>query len=267
LAFPLSYKTKLKSTQRTGIYLEALMKGWTETFHNYRLGLLQKYEAQVDQLISDFVGPLLTSAHDIHPVIDEALKSLKENVLCLRTMLKDSAGDIFESINQAAKEAHRAVKPQVEDSWQATYTKCGAERGTGLYVRNKQHHREHFKAGGGVRMYKKAEGAMRKTMKPALKKLPEKFKSSFKEAITKLREDLKVTLDLHSISNAPARAQTASAARTKLYKALKPHFEKLEKSWGMEPEPEIDNVDQIQPETLDNIGDSDIDDFKAEDFE
>jgi hypothetical protein len=41
----------------------------------------------------------------------------------------------------------------------------------------------------------------------------------------------------------------------------------LEKSWGIAPEPEIDNVDQIQPETLDNIGDSDIDDFKAEDFE
>ena len=116
-------------------------------------------------------------------------------------------------------------------------------------------------------MYKKAEGAMRKTMKPALKKLPEKFKSSFKEAIAKLREDLKVTLDLHSVSNTPAIGRTASAARKKLHKALKPHFEKLEKSWRIAPEPEIDNVDQIQPETLDNIGDSDIDDFKAEDFE
>jgi hypothetical protein len=243
------------------------MKDWTETFHNYRLELLQKYEAQVDQLISDFVEPLLTSAHDIHPGIDEALKSLKDNVLCLRNMLKDSAGDIFESINEAAKESHRAVKPQIESCWQFTYIKCGEEKGTGLYERNKQRHREHVKAGGGVRMYEKAEGAMRETMKPALKKLPEKFKASFEEAIAKLREDLKVTLDLHSVSNTPAIARATSAARTKLHKALKPHFENLGKSWGIAPEPEIDDIDQIQPETLDNIGDSDIDDFKAEDFE
>jgi hypothetical protein len=259
---------KLKLTlQRAGIYLQVLMKDWTETFHNYRPELLKKYEAQVDELIADFVEPVVTSANDIHPTIDEALKSLKENILSLRTMLKDTAGDIFEGINQAAKEAHRAVNPEVAASWQSTYQKCGAERGVGHYDRNKKVHKEHLNSDGGFLMYKRAGVTMQKMMNAALKKLPEKFEASFSNALTQLREDLRVTLDRYSVSNVETNDLPALASKGRLQKALKQNFDELEKSWGIEPEPEIQDPDRVEPVTVEDIGDSEIDDFNPQDFE
>jgi hypothetical protein len=59
----------------------------------------------------------------------------------------------------------------------------------------------------------------------------------------------------------------ALASKGRLQKALKQNFDELEKSWGIEPEPEIQDPDRVEPVTVEDIGDSEIDDFNPQDFE
>ena len=197
--------------------------------------LLKGYEIRVDKLMVDFVEILLTSARDIHPAIDKALQSLRDNILGLRTMLKEEAATIFEGINSAAKEAHRAVKPEIVASWEGIYEQCGDECGKGLFHRNKKAHRNHVKGDGGAAMYKRAGDAIRKALNKVLDNLQEQFDMSYSEAANQLQEDLDILVERHSASPVKtALSLDASLAKERLRKALQPHFEQLEKAWGLD---------------------------------
>lgn len=212
----------------------------------------------------------MTSARDIHPAIDEALQSLRENILGLRTILKDEAATIFEDINTAAKEAHRTVKPEVIDSWKDIYEQCGEECGKGLFQRNKKAHKDHVKNEGGVAMYQRAGEAIREALDKVLEGLQEKFNSSYNAAITQLQEDLNIMVERHSADSVrTALSQDASRAKERLRQALQPYFEKLEKAWGIEHEignTEIDAPEQkVTAPTLE-AEDEDIFDFNEDDW-
>jgi hypothetical protein len=229
---------------RARIFEDALLKPWLETFHTRRPELLKKYESQVDQLIVNFTDSLLTVARDIHPAIDEALQYLRENILGLRTKLRDEGATIFEGINKASKDAHRVIKPTVLAAWEDIYEQCGAECGKGLFHRNKKAHREHVHGDGGEAMYEAAGEEIRETLDSVLENLQEKFDLSYGDAVTQLREDLNLMVESHSADPVKtALSPDASLAKERLQRALQPHFEELEQAWGIEPEVEKPHVD------------------------
>jgi hypothetical protein len=263
--------TRVLKIIRAGIFLdEPLIKYWTDTFHKKRLELLKSYETQVDKTVMGFTESILTSARNIHPAIDKDLQSLRENIMGLRTMLKDEAATIFEDIITAAKEAHRTVEPEVVDSWKDIYEQCGEERGKGLFQRNRKAHRDHVKNEGGVAMYQRAGEAIRKALDKVLKGLQEKFNSSYHDAITQLQEDLNIVVERHSADTVrTALSQNASRAKERLRQALQPHFEELEKAWGIEPEienTEIDAPEQKETASTLEAEDEDIFDFNEDDW-
>ncbi len=145
--------------------------------------MLKEYEAEVDKLIVVFTEVILASARDVHPAVDEALQFLQGNVLNLQSIPKDEAATIFEALNNAAKEAHRAVKPKVSETWEEIYTQCGDESGKVLF---------------GLAMYQKSGEAIRKALNKFLADLEKNFGSSLKDAIAQLQEDLRVVVDRHS---------------------------------------------------------------------
>ena len=235
---------------RSAIFLdEAFIKSWTETLHKKRPELLKEYEAQVDKLIADFIEPILTSARDIHPAIHEGLQSLRGNILDLRTVLKEEATAIFEDINNAAKEAHRAVEPEVVSSWEDIFEQCGEECGKGLFIRNKRAHREHVNNEGGAAMYQRAGDAIQEVLEKVLGKLQEKFETSIREAVKQLEEDLNILVERHSTEPVQtALSPDASLAKERLRKALQPHFDALEKAWGIESEAEKSEIEMPEQE-------------------
>ncbi len=160
--------------------------------------MLKEYEAEVDKLIVVFTEVILASARDVHPAVDEALQFLQGNVLNLQSIPKDEAATIFEALNNAAKEAHRAVKPKVSETWEEIYTQCGGESGKVLFERNKKRRWDHVRREGGLAMYQKSGEAIRKALNKFLADLEKNFGSSLKDAIAQLQEDLRVVVDRHS---------------------------------------------------------------------
>jgi len=242
------------------------MKDWTKTFHSHLPELLKKYEAQADKAIADFVERLMTCAHDIHPTIQEALQSFRENILSIRAVLKISAANIFEEINQAAKEAHRSVKDEVLKSWTATYLQCGAARGKKLYERNRKTHKLHVNGEGGKPMYERAGAGIQATLNKVLNQLQGKFDASYYNAVAQLREDLRVMLERHSVNSVQNGTHQAVLAKERLHKALSPLSEALENAWGLELEPEKEEMESSKSEQATKVEESDGDDFDPDDY-
>ena len=213
------------------------MKRWSTTFHTRRLELLKKFETEVDELIASFLGPLLASASDVHPAVHSAVESLRDSILNEGTKLKQAAKELFDDVNEAAKGAHRAVKPQVKSAWQDVYTACAAARGTNHFARNKKAHKDHVNGDGGVPMFKKAGVAMKSILNQSLKKLPAKFEASYQKAETTIRRHLITTLDRYTIG--VGNANDGLSAKENLEKALQPISDELKKAWGMEPSSEV----------------------------
>jgi hypothetical protein len=253
---------------RSGIYLDLLVKDWAETFHNRCFELLKNYQAQADLLIAEFVDSVTASAKDVHETINEALQSLRENLLGVKTVLKNAAAEMFEGVKLAAKEAHRLVKPEVLSSWESTYVTCGATKGKDVFKRNKEAHKKHVYGDGDIPMYKRAGVLMQKTLNKELEKVEEKFQANFDNAVNRIREDLKVMLDRHSLSNAQIGSPEAiSLQKENLQKALKPCFDALEKAWGIESENGVDESEKVDAEEISDSDDSDVENFNPAEYD
>lgn len=230
--------------------------------------MLKNHNAQADLSIGEFVDSITLSAKDVHETVHEALQSLSGNLLSVKIILKNSASDIFAGINQAAKAAHRRVKPQVLLSWESTYAKCGATKGTDVFKTNKETHKKHVNGDGGLLMYKQAGLAMKETLSTELDKLEDKFHASFQAAVARIREDLKVMLDRHSLSTAKTRSPEAETlAKEKLQKALKPHFDALSKAWVVEAEIEADDSEETESASELDDSESELDSNSESDSE
>ncbi len=151
--------------------------------------MFKNYQAQADLLIADFVDSVTASAQDVHETINEALQSLRENLLGVKTVLKNAAAEIFEGVKLAAKEAHRLLKPEVLSSWESTYATCGATKGKDVLKRNKETHKKHVYGNGGIPMYKRAGVSLQKTLNEKLEKVEENFQANFNNVINRTRED------------------------------------------------------------------------------
>ena len=253
---------------RSGIYLNLLVKDWAETFHNKCFGLLKNYQAQADLLIAEFVDSITASGQEIHETINEALQSLRENLLGVKTVLKKAAAEMFEGVKLAAKEAHRLVKPEVLSSWESTYATCGAAKGKDVFKRNKETHKKHVYGDGGIPMYKRAGVSMQKTLDKELEKVEEKFQANFDNAVNRMREDLKVMLDRHSLSNAQTRfPEATSLEKENLRKALKPYFDILKKAWGIESENGVDESEKDDAEEASDSDNSEVEAFNPAEYD
>lgn len=202
-------------------------------------------------------------AYDVHHAVDEDFRSMRENILGLRTILKDAAAEAFEKVNTAGKDAHRLVKPEVLDTWVPTYEQCGQESGRGLYKRNKDAHRDLVDGEGGEQMYKRAGVAIRKTLNDAFSTMDVELKAAYNAAADQLEEDIQILFDRHMPSDKRNTAQKIAHNKTRLQEALLPHFEALERAWGIEPEPDKEESDEISDEVpveeIDNLSDGDFD--------
>ena len=253
---------------RSGIYLDLLVKDWAETFHKKCFELLKNYQGQADLLIVEFVDSITASAQDVHETINEALQSLQENLLGVKTVLKNAAAEMFQGVKIAAKEAHRLVKPEVLSSWESTYATCGITKGKDVFKRNKESHKKHVYGDGGIPMYKRAGVSMQKTLNKELEKVEEKFQANFDNAVNRIREDLKVMLERHSLSNAQTCSPEAiSFEKENLQKTLKPYFDALEKAWGIESENEVDESEKVDAEESSDSDDSDVEDFNPAEYD
>ena len=253
---------------RSGIYLDLIVKDWAETFHNKCFDLLKNYQAQTDLLIAEFVDSITASAQDVHETINEALQSLRENLLGVKTVLKNATAEMFEGVKLAAKEAHRLVKPEVLSSWESTYATCGATKGKEVFKRNKETHKKHVYGDGDIPMYKRAGVSMQKTLNNELEKVEEKFQANFDNAVNRIHEDLKAMLDRHSLSNAQAGSPEAiSLEKENLRKALKPYFDALEKAWGIESRNGVDESENVDAIEASDSDDSDVEGFNPAEYD
>lgn len=117
-------------------------------------------------------------------------------------------------------------------------------------------------------MYRRAGVSMQKTLDKELEKVEEKFQANFDNAVNRIREDLKVMLDRHSLSNAQTGSPEAiSLEKENLQKALNPYFDALEKEWRIESENEVDESEKVDAEGASDSDDSDVEDFNPAEYD
>lgn len=62
--------------------------------------------------------------------MSEAVEQWKESILRIPAQIQKHSFTIFnDKIQDAAREAHRTVKPKIEDCWGPIYDQCAAETG------------------------------------------------------------------------------------------------------------------------------------------
>lgn len=240
------------------MYLDLMIEaGWIGTIHTKLKNRHEAYEAAVEKLIADFADSLLATAHDIHPSIHEALQLLRTNVLGIIPVIQIEGALAIDSIVEGSKSAHRYIKPEVERSWMLVYRQCGAREGKGVYGRNQKAHRDHALWDGGLAMYQRAGQALQEEIQNACDQLPSKYIRSYKDAVSRTQNDLRILLDRHSAAErANSRGILQSMAKLRILLLL--HFEELEKAWSREPEDQT-VLPEIEEEEFLGINDSDLD--------
>ncbi|KAL2062154.1 hypothetical protein VTL71DRAFT_6420 [Oculimacula yallundae] len=234
-----------------GNYLDLLVKSWTQTIHQKITELEKSYQQKVEIVINEFAERLLDPANNFDPAINEAIHLLKENVLRLGTILKNSGADVFAGVIEASKNAHRLVEPEVLSSWEDVYEMCGAEKGTGVWKRIRQAHQDHVKTKGGAPMYRRCGLAIKAELTAAFDELPDAFEENYQAAADLVKEDLRIMLERYTLdpsSSADNLDQSVEADKIRLQEAFAPVFAELEKAWGIEPIPEVVEDDDVPPE-------------------
>ena len=103
---------------------------WTRIIHNQLPDLGSTYNDDASRLIDGFLTAHAASTLKICPALSEALYVWKDSSSRTIGPLKKNTKTIFaETIANAAKDAHRLVKPKVLDAWLPVYEKCAAETG------------------------------------------------------------------------------------------------------------------------------------------
>ncbi|CZS91568.1 uncharacterized protein RCO7_07029 [Rhynchosporium graminicola] len=236
-----------------GNYLDLLVESWTKTIHSRIRNLQKSYERKVEAIVFDFCQILLNSAKEFDPAINEAICLLKENILHLGTTLQNSGADNFADVISASKDSHRLVQPRVLSAWEDVYDMCGAEKGAGVWNRNRRAHQDHVMNAGGQPMYKGCGFAIKNELRPACDEMSDKFDHSFSEAVNLVKEDLRIMLERHTVDINSSVESLASTEHDKrlLQQALAPIFTDLERAWGMEPLPEVVEEDEVAREVED----------------
>ncbi|KAG4429175.1 hypothetical protein IFR05_015341 [Cadophora sp. M221] len=250
-------------------YLRLLLTIWCETLHNKVDAMQKSYDRDVEFIINDFTEALMTSTDGIDPAINEAIRLLRENILGLRAIMKNSGADIFRDIGEASKNAHRLVQPEVLSSWEDVYEQCGSDKGKGLWARNRQAHQTHVKhpgGPGGLPMYRRCGNAIKAELQSACDEISDKFEENYQEAAHQINEDLRLMLKRHTISSGSVDASPVTDnAKSQLQQALAPVFEALETAWGIEPVPKVAE-EEVSPDTEAVDAESDTESLNLDEY-
>ncbi|CZR63689.1 uncharacterized protein PAC_13586 [Phialocephala subalpina] len=176
-----------------------------------------------------------------------------------------------DTIQDAANEAHRLVKPKVIDFWGPVYTQCADEIGRGHFKRNQATHSEYVKKTARP-MYKKASAAIRHAFKKMFDNLPDQFKEGTRPALTQIKEKFEQFLHSHTVrSDGLTNEKGESIATVKLLSEILGHLTKLKAAWGQEvvvpPEVEEEESedDDINIDDLEDPDDGDDDYIEIDD--
>src|SRR4051812_39796880 len=96
-------------------------------------------------------------------------------------------------------------------------------------------------------MYRSITSEIEEALRQACSELEMKFDFGFDEAAAQIKEDLKIMLERHSTDDARIKSQGGtSAIKVDLYNGLLPHFQALEKAFGVEPTFQ-EETSEVQP--------------------
>ncbi|KAF7909854.1 uncharacterized protein EAF01_003572 [Botrytis porri] len=205
-----------------GEFVDIIKKGWAQTFHVNIPTVVSEYIQEVEKRLADYADNLLSAALGISPSLREAFEYLHDSVL-----------------------RNRLVKPICEEAWMAVYEKCGAEKGKGLYARNKATHKKHLNGLGGIAMYKACCDQLETALRSMCGDLHNQFEENYKEIMQEFKDEMTATLDQHTMGgDRRSNRQRTSLTKVKLQKLLPSRIEALYKDWQAEPsdEPKEDKM-------------------------
>jgi hypothetical protein len=197
-----------------------------------------------------------------------------------------------ETIQDAAREAHRLVKPKILDSWKPIYDRCGAETGTlgyilhmlmestnqhftgsGHFRRNQLTHSEHVN-NAATPMYRKGSAAIRAAFKRLWESLPANFNQGTKPASTQIREEFELMLNNHTLRDEMEVDENPGClTKARLQEEIRDYFTSMKLAWGQEvadqPEEEEDEPEEkiITLDDLDRSNDDYDLDYEPDDLD
>ncbi|TGO13280.1 hypothetical protein BTUL_0073g00480 [Botrytis tulipae] len=222
-----------------GEFVDIIKKEWAQTFQVNIPTLILQYVQEVEKRLTDYAENLMSAALGISPSLREAFEYLHDNVLRNVRRLRMRADAVFANFDSAAKDAWRLVKPICEEAWIPIYEKCGAEKGKGLYCRNKLIHQKHLNGPGGTAMYKACCKELETALRRMCGDLHNQFEEKYKEIMKEFKDEMTATLDQHTMGgDRRSNRQRTSLTKVKLQKILPSMVEALYKDWQAEPSDE-----------------------------
>jgi hypothetical protein len=278
--------------------LDPIVTQWHRTIHNRLPELRTTYDASIMKLIKSFISAMVDSVTKICPELSDALHQWQESsTRTIGSIQKNTITVFDETIQDAARAAHRLVKPKVKDCWKPIYDQCGAESGTlgysfpmlmertkqyfigsGHFRRNQISHSEHVK-NTAAPMYRKGSTAIRAAFKKLWDSLPADFNQGTKPASTQIQEEFDLMLNNHTLRDEMELAENSEClTKAKLQQEIQDHFRSMNSAWGHEvdveiaeveeePEEEIITIDDLDRSKNDDELDYDPDEFDEEDDE
>ncbi|TGO63417.1 hypothetical protein BCON_0013g00630 [Botryotinia convoluta] len=219
-----------------GEFVDIIKKKWAQTFHVNIPTVVSQYIQEVEKRLTDYADNLMSTALGISPSLRKAFEYLHDSALRNVRRLKTRADAVFANFDTAAKDAWRLVKPICEEAWMPIYEKCGAEKGKGLYARNKATHKKHLNGPGGKAMYEACCNELETALRRMCGDLHSQFEEKYREIMQEFKDEMTATLDQHTMGgDRRSDRQKTSLTKVKLQKILPSMIEALYKDWQAEP--------------------------------
>lgn len=275
--------TLSKRETSAGTYLDQIVTQWHRTIHNRLPELRTTYDASIVKLIKGFISTVGDLVTKICPELSVALQQWQESSTRTIISIQKNTVTIFDqTIQDAARDAHRLVKPKVKDCWKPIYDQCGAESGTighmthmliehtkqhftgsGHFRRNRITHAEHVKHTAAP-MYRKGSTVIRAAFKKLWDSLPAEFSQGTKPALTQIQEEFDLMLDNHTLRDKMEVTENDEClTKAKLQQEIQDHFTAMNSAWGHEVE--IETVEEEEEPEEDIITIDDLDRSKNDD--
>ncbi|TVY80439.1 Nuclear GTPase SLIP-GC [Lachnellula suecica] len=240
----------------TGNFLEPLVAQWARVIHSRLPALRRTYDSDISSLVQEFVTSVSTKIMGVCPEMAEAIGQWKESILRTPTQIHKHSGTIFdETIQDAAREAHRTVKPEVLKAWAPTYDQCGKEVGPGHFKRNQLTHVAQANKLSSRKMYHKGTKAVQTAFQKLWDSLPKEFGEATDPASKQVHEEFETMLQNHTL-NEETSEQNQRQAKIQLQQEVQSAFDKLKTAWGTKI-----HVTQEAEEVDPKLEDVDIDDL------
>ncbi|TVY48098.1 Nuclear GTPase SLIP-GC [Lachnellula cervina] len=234
-----------------GIYLEPFITRWAPVIHNELPKKRGTYDSKISNLIENFVENITTQILAVCPEMTDAFGNWKESILRIPTQVQKHSFKVFnDKIQGTAREAHRTVKPKIQDGWAPVYEKCGEEHGVGHFKRNQTAHIEHARQ-NPRKMYKQGSKAIRAAFQKLWDELRSEFGKGTTPASAQVKDEFQTMITNHTPSEETTDAEQC-AAKARLQQEIQASFDKVKANWAKrielpkeekEVDPKLEDVD------------------------